>query len=177
LTPDQAGFMGAWASLPSPEFERAFAEYHRGLRRTWSPSGWSLALGVYPSGEAAPAGGVDLTAIDFARTGVVSTAWWLLPEWRGRGLAREAVEALLHLAFDGLRALRSRAVVHPQNAASLAVGRAVGYVADGRERAAWGVEAVRLVLERRDWLPARREDIFVAGLSECVGLFGRPAAR
>jgi RimJ/RimL family protein N-acetyltransferase len=158
LTPDQAGFMGAWASLPSPEFERAFAEYHRGLRRTWSPSGWSLALGVYPSG-------------------VVSTAWWLLPEWRGRGLAREAVEALLHLAFDGLRALRSRAVVHPQNAASLAVGRAVGYVADGRERAAWGVEAVRLVLERRDWLPARREDIFVAGLSECVGLFGRPAAR
>jgi RimJ/RimL family protein N-acetyltransferase len=176
LSPEQAGFMSGWALLLSPEFERTFLQFHWRLRGHWSPSNWSLALGIYPSGEAEPVGGIDMSSSGFAQTRAVSSGWWLLPEWRGRGLGTEAVSAMLHLAFAGLEASQARSIVNPDNEASLAIGRGLGYSVDGTEPTVAGdgrgINAVRLVLDRAQWLPIRRSDIALSGVGECADMFG-----
>jgi len=176
LSPEQAGFMSGWALLPSPLFERSLVRFHWGLRATWAPTHWSLALSVYPSGKDEPVGGIDANANEFARLRSVSTGWWLLPEWRGRGLGKEALAAMLHLVFDGLDALEARSIVHPDNAASLAIAQALGYRVDGTERTLAGdgkpIDAVRLLVHREDWGLGARPDVAVSGLDACSDLFG-----
>jgi RimJ/RimL family protein N-acetyltransferase len=176
LTPEQSGFMSGWALLPSPRFERTFVQFHWRLRGMWRPSNWSLALGIYPPGADGPVGGIDASATDFAQTRTVSSGWWLLPHWRGRGLGKEAVAAMLHLAFDGLGAVQARSIVNPQNEASLAIARRLGYSTDGTERTIAGdgevIEAVRLLLRREDWQATQRRDITVTGMAGCADLFG-----
>jgi RimJ/RimL family protein N-acetyltransferase len=169
----QAGFMTAWTQLPSPEFERSFMQFHWRLRADWSPASWALALGVYPDGEDEPAGSIDASASEFAATRAASMGWWLLPDWRGRGIGKEALAALLHLLFDGLGAIEARAHVHPDNAASRAIAEGNGFRADGRERILGGdgqaLDAIRVRLTRADW--TRRDDIGLTGLDpELFGL-------
>ena len=79
----------------------------------------------------APVGAMSMVAGDFARMRSAETGSWLLPEWRGRGLGREAREAMLHLLFEGLGAREARSSAHPDNAPSHAVSRALGYRTDG----------------------------------------------
>jgi len=176
LSEEQAGFMSGWALLPSPQFERSLVRYHWRLRGSWSQASWSLALGIYPVGEHDPVGGIDATATEFARSRSVSTGWWLLPAWRGRGLGKEALAAMLHLVFDGLQALEARQIVHPENEVSLAISRALGYELDGTERTIAGdgqaIDAVRLVLHRDHWRRRRRSNIDLRGLDSCSDLFG-----
>ena len=131
VTREQAGFMGPWTQIPSPEFERSFMQYHWAQRANWSPERWSLDLGIYPAGHDAPVGAMSMLAGDFARMRSAETGSWLLPEWRGQGLGREAREAMLHLLFEGLGAREARSSAHPDNAPSNAVSRALGYRADG----------------------------------------------
>jgi RimJ/RimL family protein N-acetyltransferase len=177
VTPEQAGFMGPWTQIPSPEFERSFMQYHWAQRANWSPERWSLALGVYPAGQDAPVGVMAVLAADFARTRSAETGSWLLPEWRGQGLGREAREAMLHVLFEGLGASEARSSAHPDNAPSNAVSRALGYRPDGTEPFDAGgeepVTATPLLLTRELW--RRRTDVELAGLGECRSLFGLPS--
>lgn len=79
LPREQAGFMGAWTQLPSPEFERSFMRFHWGLRANWTPGRWSLELGIYPDGHDEPVGMIGAGASDFARLRSATTGSWLLP--------------------------------------------------------------------------------------------------
>jgi RimJ/RimL family protein N-acetyltransferase len=194
VTREQAGFMGPWTQIPSPEFERAFMQYHWAQRAHWSAERWSLDLGIYPAGHDAPVGAMSMIAGNFARLRSAETGSWLLPEWRGQGLGREAREAMLHLLFEGLGAREARSSAHPDNAPSHAVSRALGYQADGtlhRVAPAPEVEAgvqspgpmpaggdepvtaTRLLLTRERW--RRRTDVTLAGLEDCWSLFGLPS--
>jgi RimJ/RimL family protein N-acetyltransferase len=176
LPPEQAAFMMDWTQVPSPRFERDFMQFHWRLRADWTPSRWWLALGIYPSGEEDPVGGIDATSEQFARSRAATSGWWLLRQWRGRGLGREALAALAHLLFGGLDARELRAIVHPDNAASLGAARAAGFTADGTERSIGGdgvaYDAIRVLLRRDAWEERRRDDIAIAGLDACRGLFG-----
>lgn len=170
LTPEQAAFMGPWTQIESPRFEREFMRFHWRARAEWSPERWQLLLGVFADGELW--GSMDGLAVEFPRLRSVKTGSWLLPQARGRGLGTEMRAAIVQLFFAiGAREVRSSA--HPDNAASLGVSRALGYVEDGTEMistAAGGIEAIRVRLRREDWTP--REDVAISGLEACSALFG-----
>ncbi|KOG31720.1 MULTISPECIES: GNAT family N-acetyltransferase [Streptomyces] len=69
------------------------------------------------------AGTVQATVTDGGRTAEV--AWVTGTEWQGRGIAREAAEALVGLLLErGVRTVVAH--VHPDHAASAAVARAAG---------------------------------------------------
>ncbi|MEU4063784.1 GNAT family N-acetyltransferase [Streptomyces wedmorensis] len=69
------------------------------------------------------AGTVQATVTDGGRTAEV--AWVTGTDWQGRGIAREAAEALVGLLLErGVRTVVAH--VHPDHAASAAVARAVG---------------------------------------------------
>lgn len=176
LPREPAGFMGPWTQLPSPEFERSFMQFHWGLRANWTPARWSLELGIYPDGHDEPVGMIGAKARDFARLRSATTGSWLLPEWRGRGLGKEARAAVLHLLFDALGAREARSGAHPDNTASNAVSRSLGYHRDGTESMSTGAEeavtVIRLLLLREVWLSRRRSDITCSGLESCRSMFG-----
>ena len=176
LPEHEAGFMGPWTQVPSPEFERSFVQFHWGLRASWTPEHWSLVLGVYPDAREGPVGMMGADATAFAQTRSATTGAWLLPDWRGRGLGRESRAAILHLLFDGLGAREARSAAHPDNGPSNAVSRSLGYRADGTETVLAGggeaVTVVRLALSREEWLVRRRDDIELSGIGSCLAMFG-----
>jgi RimJ/RimL family protein N-acetyltransferase len=167
LTHAQATFMGAWTQLESPRFEREFMQFHWRLRADWRPDSWELALGVFADGELL--GSMDAKTRDFPILRSAVTGSWLLPEARGRGLGREMRAAMVQLLFT-LGANEVRSGAHPDNAASLAVSRALGYTDDGTQMMLAGlgepVEVRRMRLRREAWTP--REDIEISGLDSTV---------
>ncbi len=59
--------------------------------------------------------------------GVPEAGWALAPAFHGRGLAREAVEAIHAWGDRHLGADRSVCIIEPENRASLRIARTVGY--------------------------------------------------
>ena len=53
--------------------------------------------------------------------------WVLAPDWHGRGMATEAMRAIMDWADTALASPHSFCVIHPENAASLAVARKLGH--------------------------------------------------
>ena len=86
-------------------------------------------------------------------------------------------QAILHLAFAGLGAAEALSGAFEDNAASLAVSRAVGYEengeARGRRRDGSG-RTLRFRMGREQWERKRREDIEIIGLDRCLDLFVGP---
>jgi RimJ/RimL family protein N-acetyltransferase len=169
VTPEQAGFMGPWTQIPSPEFERSFMQYHWAQRANWTPERWSLDLGIYPAGHDAPVGAMSMIAGDFARLRSAETGSWLLPDWRGQGLGREAREAMLHLLFEGLGAREDgapgqRSLQRGQPRAGLPPRRHAAH-AGGRRRAG-----------DRDPPPPHPRALAPADRRRARGLGGVPAA-
>jgi RimJ/RimL family protein N-acetyltransferase len=78
-----------------------------------------------------PVGMQDLIGTDFAAFGTVSTFSWLQPSFRRGGLGTEMLSAILHLAFGGLDAREALQRGVPDNEASNAVSRALGYEPNG----------------------------------------------
>lgn len=173
FAPEQRHFMGAWTQLPSPQFERGVLQYNWEMRAQISPARWNLQFGVFAAGEQEPVGCAAISAENFARLRSVGTGSWLLPEWRGRGLGREARACLLELAFRGLGAREARSGAVPDNLASLAVSRSLGYIEDGTElqELGGGPQLVQRVwLPRERWRP--RPDVEIVGLEPCLPLLG-----
>jgi hypothetical protein len=83
-------------------------------------------------------------------------------------------QAILHLAFAGLEAEEALSGAFEDNAASLAVSRAVGYEengeARGRRRDGSG-RTLRFRMGREQWERTRRDDIEIIGLERCLDLF------
>ena len=59
------------------------------------------------------------------------------PDQRGKGVATEAVQLLVHYLFETKRVNRIRLVIHPDNAASRRLAEKCGFQHEGRARGAW----------------------------------------
>jgi RimJ/RimL family protein N-acetyltransferase len=59
------------------------------------------------------------------------------PEQRGKGVATEAVELLVHYLFETKRVNRIRLVIHPDNVASRRLAEKCGFRHEGTARRAW----------------------------------------
>jgi RimJ/RimL family protein N-acetyltransferase len=149
------------------------------LRRIWagrarlSPDPWRLYFAVLVDGE--PVGMQDLIGANFARFGTVSSFSWLAPGRRGQGLGREMRAAILQLAFAGLGAREAGSAAFVDNEASNRISRSLGYEPNGTD---WDTRRgepaqVRLWRLTRDaWEQARRDDIELAGVQECLPVLG-----
>ena len=82
---------------------------------------------------------------------VAEIGYWTRPEARGRGLTREALQALTRWLFDELEVARAELIIEPANAASIGVARSVGFVQEG-------------VLRQRFVLKGRRTDGLIFSL-------------
>jgi RimJ/RimL family protein N-acetyltransferase len=116
-----------------------------------------------------------MIATDFAIKRQVGTGSWLGQGYQGHGLGKEMRAAILHLAFAGLGAVRATSGAFEDNAASLAVSRALDYVENGDDIGAprgTPVRQIRLLLTRENWEKNRRADIQIHGLEPCLPMFG-----
>lgn len=169
-------FLTGWTNLPQPEFQWRFLQFHWQQRANLSPEEWRLALAIFPEGEKEPVGMMDISGKDFTKLGRVSTGSWILRNWQGQGLGKEARMAMLHLAFAGLEAREAvSGAVWPDNKPSNGVSLALGYETNGRDLSMRGddpVEVQNYRLKREQWKTRRREDIQIQGLKECLPLLG-----
>ena len=171
--PETMPFGIPWTDAPSPELEQSALQWWWRQRAEWRPECWWFVGAVFVAGE--PVGVQDLRATAFASLGTVETGSWLGRAHQGQGLGREMRAAVLHLAFAGLGAVEALSGAWLDNAASLAVSRALGYVDNGE---AWRLRRGRparhrgLRLERAAWERRRRSDITIEGLEPCRALFG-----
>ena len=84
-------------------------------------------------------------------------------------------QAILHLAFAGLDALRAETGAIEGNEPSLAVTRKLGYRPNGDAVNADGDERrieLKFAMDRADWEARRRHDIEIVGLEPCLPLLG-----
>ncbi|MFC7177584.1 GNAT family N-acetyltransferase [Halosegnis marinus] len=93
--------------------------------------GDSVTLLTWWRGE--PVGGVELD-VTGPEADAVEIAYWLVPEVRGEGLARDAVATLLDYAFDEFGAHRVHAEAFAFNEASARLLGALGFTNEGRLR-------------------------------------------
>ena len=166
-------FSIAWTDQPSPELERGLMQWHWRARAEWSPTRWRLAFGVLEEGRMV--GSQDMHAQDFGILRTAETGSWLGREHQGRGIGKEMRAAVLHLAFAGLGAVIARSAAFADNAASLSVSRAMGYVIDGEEltlRRGTASRHIRLRLERHEWERRRRDNVVIEGLEPCLPILG-----
>lgn len=165
-------FFVPWTDVEPARRAREMGQWLWGHRANWSPEKWTFTAGVFVGGQ--PVGIQDIGAANFRSVRSVETASWLGRAHQGHGYGREMREAILHLAFAGLGAEEALSGAFEDNAASLAVSRAVGYEENGegrgRRRDGSG-RTIRFRLGRDAWEGRRRDDIDVSGLEGCLEMF------
>ena len=162
-------FLVPWTRAESPARERQGLQFYWRLRAALTPQDWELVFSVRRDGELVGVQG--LGAKDFAVTREVSTGSWLALPHQGKGTGKEMRAAVLALAFGHLGATRATSSAFVDNASSLGVSRALGYVDNGTEVVAReGVRTVdqRLLLTREAW----RDDVpvTVEGIEACSSM-------
>lgn len=85
-----------------------------------------LALAVDREGELIGDVSLHLRSVS-PLTRFVEISWILHPKFRGQGLATEAADAILRLAYEQVRARWVVAMIHPGNEASLALARRLAF--------------------------------------------------
>lgn len=148
VTPDDARFLARhwndprvrrWFPEPTPptrrELEETFTERFEGDD--------SLALLVHPESEGEPVGMATLMRIDETH-GTAELGFWVAPDAQGEGYATAAARLLLAYAFTERRLERVAADALARNEASRAVLDNLGFVEEGRERAAFVVDGQRV---------------------------------
>ena len=166
-------FLRPWDEVPPPHLQRNTLQHHWRARALWAPGSWQCPLVAVAGGQVI--GTQGLLADDFATLRTVGTGSWLGRCHQGQGLGTEMRQAVLHLAFAGLDAVRAESGAWHDNAASLAVSRKLGYAENGDElrvRADRADRQIRLVLTRERWEEHRRHDIELVGLEPCLPFFG-----
>jgi RimJ/RimL family protein N-acetyltransferase len=174
--PDEMPFGIAWTDLPSAERNLESYRWWMSARAGWRPDQWVLTLGVWEAGR--PVGFQDLRADRFAALRTVGTGSWLGLEFQRRGVGRQMRQAVLALAFDHLGAEVAESEAFLDNPASNRVSLAIGYEPNGFGRLApRGVarETQRFRLTLEGWRSRPRPDVTVAGLADCLALFGLEA--
>ncbi len=164
---------------PISHYEQPPSREWRFLRGVWAararvePTSWRLPLVVEVDGEAV--GMQDLIAEDFPTFGSVTTFSWLAPQARGRGIGREMRSVVLHLAFAGFGAREATSEAFLDNDASNAISRLLGYEENGltwATRRGRPFQLRRWALSRARWQQNQRTDITLAGVAECLPVFG-----
>jgi RimJ/RimL family protein N-acetyltransferase len=141
------------ASAPWP-YGMAEAESFLSMR-TAKPAGPQFLIFERTDGPARLAGSIGLDRRDEGDEHELG--YWIAREAWGRGYATEAGQAILQLAFDGLRLPSVDAGHYLDNPASGAVLRKLGFRATGEVRGTFCrardaiVPAARYALEREDW--------------------------
>jgi RimJ/RimL family protein N-acetyltransferase len=147
--------------------------YWRG-RAGWCPESWALSFGVFRDGELV--GYQGLEGHDFPRLRTVDSSSFLTSHVRGQGLGKQMRAAVLTLAFGPLGARFAITSAWSDNAASLGVSRALGYVENGMtadRRGDLAAEMAHLRLTRQRWtVSGWPEQIEVSGVQECMAFFG-----
>lgn len=167
-------FCQPWSLAPADERERGTLQFHWRARAELTAADWQLPLVAVVDGQVV--GTQELLAKGFPVRRTVTSGSWLHRPRQGQGLGREMREAMLHLAFAGLGAVRAETEAFEGNEASMAVTRAAGYrpngdfVHDGGELGARPGQ--RFVLDRATWEARRRDDIDLAGVDPCRPLLG-----
>ena len=160
-------------------YDRSAAGRRRWLAGQWgarartSPAWWVLVFAVIVDGRAV--GTQEITGVEFPARRSVDTFSWLTRSAQGQGLGKEMRAAVLELAFTGLGAQAARSDAFVDNAASAGVSRALGYREDGihdAERPGGSAPMQRFVLTHHAWEAARRKDIRIDGLAQCLPLLG-----
>jgi RimJ/RimL family protein N-acetyltransferase len=171
--PDVMPFDTPWTDEPPEIRAQHSLQFYWGARANWKPSNWHLTMMVKEGDTIVGIQG--MLATDFAVKRQVGTGSWLGKAHQGRGIGKEMRAAILHLAFAGLGAERATSGAFENNAASLAVSRALGYVENGDDIGAprgKPVRQIRLLLTRAAWEQNRRHDIQIHGFEPCLPMFG-----
>ncbi len=169
---DQRPFLTPWTEGTPADRAQAVLKGHWARLGGWSVADWELGLGAFRDGE--PIGMVALRARDFPVVREVATWSWLGLPHQGRGYGTEARIGLLTLAFEQLGAVAARTEVFPDNHASQAVSRKLGYQPDGISRDARGTEALisdRLRLTRDRWDGRQHPPARITGMAACRAMF------
>ena len=170
--PSTMPFTEPWSDAPAGVLERDVLQYHWRQRAALTASEWRLCFIVFCEGEVVGTQGIS--ACSFAQTRVVSTGSWLGRAHQGQGIGREMRAAVLHFAFEGLGAERAESDAFHDNAASLGVSAALGYVENGdaiKLRRDTPDRLISLVLTRPAWLARRWPgEISISGLEACLPL-------
>jgi RimJ/RimL family protein N-acetyltransferase len=140
---------------------------------TWRTEDWVLPFTVLRDGELL--GVQALEGKDFAVRRVVDSYSWLLTQARGQGVGKQMRAAVLELAFRGIGAAYAVSEAYADNAASLGVSRALGYVENGfgvekRDDGSGPVRMEHVVLAAADWRPPW--PVQISGLEPCLPLLG-----
>jgi RimJ/RimL family protein N-acetyltransferase len=170
--PQTMPFFIPWTDLEPEGRARATAQWLWGHRANWSAENWTLTAAAFVGERAV--GMQDVGAQHFRAVRSVETGSWLGRAHQGQGLGREMRQAILHLAFAGLGAEEALSGAFEDNAASLAVSRAVGYEENGEARGHrrdGSGRTIRFRMGRAQWERNRREDIEIIGLDRCLDLF------
>ncbi len=159
----------------------SFAQSYWRSLGTWTPDSWAIRFGVFHQGELV--GAQVLEGDDFLVLRTVDSASFLSAAARGRGWGKQMRRAVLALAFGPLAAEYAITSAWHDNAASLGVSRALGYIDNGveRHRREGRVapdelvdDMVHLRLSRDEWERRQGADgITIAAFDACRPLFGR----
>jgi len=171
--PGERPFLTPWTEGTPEDRARNVLQGHWEDLAAWTPTDWTLGLGVFESGRQ-PIGMVCLRGRDFRVVrGVTTTSWLGLPHHR-QGYGTEARAGLLTLAFEHLGATDASTEVFPDNHASQGVSRKLGYRPDGISKDARGDEVLvsdRLRLTAERWAESSRPPIQVEGLEKARQMF------
>ena len=117
-----------WSSGPHENVERT-RDYLRGNVNSADWPTWAITLGDDVA--------VGWVVLGPRREGVAEVGYILRRDHWGRGIAREAVSALLDHGFGALELRRIYADTDPDNAPSIALLKSLGFTLEGRLRAEW----------------------------------------
>ena len=125
---------------------------------------WAVAIGdaeLGPAGDVIGYCGFVNPAAGEARAEVgdrlaLEVGWGIHPAYQRRGLAREAMTAVIDYAFNQRDCDRLIAITDPENYASRTLSEHLGFAFDS-EAHAYGTVQVRYVLERDAYLERSRE--------------------
>ena len=171
--PDERPFLTPWTEGTPEDRARTVLQGHWDDLASWTPTNWSLGLGVFVSGNE-PIGMVHLGARDFRVVRGVTTSSWLGLPHHHQGLGTEARAGLLTLAFDHLGATDATTEVFSDNHASQGVSRKLGYRSDGISKDARGdevLESDRLRLTAERWAETSHPAATVEGVEAARAMF------
>jgi ribosomal-protein-alanine N-acetyltransferase len=145
-----------WTGVPAgdtPAGARAYIAAAEGSRR----AGRSIALAIVDVPSGAVVGSCDLRRPEPRDPALAEITILLAREARGRGLGPRALTLLVDWAVRDLQVQRIQAVVHPQNAASIAMFERLGFEREGllrrlRPRATAREDRILFAILADEWL-------------------------
>ncbi len=135
--------------------KRTIPEWQNLSERTWYPPDMPQTMVFTIEVEGKIVGGVELVNIRWFNRKAEITIW-LLPEFRGQGLAKKALDAICRLAFEQLNLHRLEAEVYEFNTAARNLFTKARFVTEGTLREAKFKDGtyfniIRFGLLKREW--------------------------